>query len=992
MNTPTAASSSAHVPHGSQTNGQHAHAGSQGPSALQPSDTFIHRHIAPSEADIAEMLGELGYASLDAFTDAVVPEGIRVRKPMALGHPRAEHELLNELHAIASQNQVFRSYIGTGYSDCITPPVIQRNILENPGWYTQYTPYQAEIAQGRLEALLNFQTLVCDLTAMPLAGASLLDEGTAAAEAMAMCFSIAGGHDGADTRKLFVIAQDCHPQTIAVVQTRARYLGVDTLVTDIKKIDFAKHAGQICGVLAQYPATDGRVECYEQLAKNAHAAGAQFVVACDLLALTLLKAPGEFGADIAVGSAQRFGVPMGFGGPHAAFIATRPEHARRMPGRLIGVSKDAQGNTALRMAIQTREQHIKRDKATSNICTAQALLAIMASMYAVYHGPDGLRKIAQRIRAMTQTLRVGLLRLGHHIGDDLVFDTLRVKPAGRAASAVLEAARARRMNLRDFGDGTLGVSLDETTSIADLRDLLAAFGGTGTENITELASASKFDLPPAFARQSGYLTHPIFNSHHSEHELLRYIFTLMGRDLSMAHSMIPLGSCTMKLNATSEMLPVTWAHFGKLHPFAPSDQTKGYQRLFRDLETWLAEITGFAAVSLQPNAGAQGEYAGLLVIRAYHESRGDHHRIICLIPDSAHGTNPASAVIAGFKVVPVKCDGQGNVDIPDLKAKALLHAKNLGALMVTYPSTHGVFEAGIKEITSIVHAQGGQVYMDGANMNAQVGLTSPGAIGADVCHLNLHKTFCIPHGGGGPGMGPIGVAAHLAPFLPGHPVVSPNTSKQAIGPVSAAPWGSASILTISWVYIALMGAEGLKKATQVAMLNANYMAHRLHKHFGILYTGQNGLCAHEFILDCRPFDVLVGIKTEDLAKRLMDYGFHAPTMSWPVPGTLMVEPTESEPKGELDRFCDAMISIREEISRIERGEWPKDSNPLKHAPHTAGVVTGDTWDRPYSRQVGAFPAAWVRDHKFWPFVARIDNAFGDRNLVCTCPPMAEYAN
>jgi glycine dehydrogenase len=968
-------------------------------SVLNPSDTFAHRHIGPSEADISEMLSFVGYDSLEAFTDAVVPESIRNRQAMRLSAPadranRGEHELLGELRAIAKKNTVLRSMIGMGYHDTITPGVILRNIMENPGWYTQYTPYQAEIAQGRLEALLNFQTMVSDLTGLPLAGASLLDEGTAAAEAMAMCFAIAGGHETGAARSTFLVAKDCHPQTIAVVQTRGESLGLNVRVVDPATIDFAKDGPGACGVLLQYPATDGRIECYQALAESAHKMGVTVVCATDLLALTLIKAPGEWGADVAIGSAQRFGVPMGFGGPHAAFIATRSEHARKLPGRIIGVSRDADGQPALRMAIQTREQHIKREKATSNICTAQALLAIMASMYAVYHGPEGLERIARRVRAFTAALRTGLRRAGHAINDaDLVFDTLRVRPAGRSAQDVLRDAVARGVNLRNFGDGTVGISCDETTTRADVRAVLAAFGGSGLEDVDALLKGAALDLPPVFARQSGYLTHPVFNSHHSESEMLRYIFRLQGRDLSLAHSMISLGSCTMKLNATSEMIPVTWPEFGALHPFAPAEQTLGYQTIFRQLEDWLSEITGFAGTSLQPNAGSQGEYAGLMVIRAYHRSRNQAHRNVCLIPDSAHGTNPASAVIAGMRVVAVKNDAMGNVDLDDLKAKIAANRDNLGALMVTYPSTYGVFEERIKEICTLVHAAGGQVYMDGANMNAQVGLTSPGLIGADVCHLNLHKTFCIPHGGGGPGVGPICVAKHLVPFLPSHPVRSPDgATAHSIGPISAAPYGSPSILLISWVYIALMGAEGLRKATQVAILSANYMAKRLESHFPILFRGENNLCAHEFILDPRSAQK-VGVTVEDIAKRLQDYGFHGPTMSWPVGGTLMIEPTESEPKAELDRFCQAMIGIREEIRAVEEGRADKASNVLRNAPHTVRRTTATEWAYPYSRQEAAFPthAPWLRDSKFWPSVARVDNPYGDRNLVCTCPPVSDYA-
>ena len=947
----------------------HADRAGHAASLLGPTDTFAHRHIGPDEADIRAMLDAIGCASHEDLIDQTVPRSIRLGRELKLGAERGEFELLHELKGMASKNKVFRSFIGTGYHDCITPPVIQRNILENPGWYTQYTPYQAEIAQGRLEALLNFQTMISDLTGLPLAGASLLDEGTAAAEAMAMCFAAAGGHDG--PKRAFFVARDCHPQTIEVVRTRAESLGIEVRVGDPRAIDFGP--GDLCGILVQYPTTDGRIEDYFNEIEAAHKAGALAVVAADLLALALLTPPGEFGADVAVGSAQRFGVPMGAGGPHAAYIATRSEHARRMPGRIIGVSRDSHGDPALRMAIQTREQHIRRERATSNICTAQALLAIMAGMYGVYHGPEGIRRIA-----------------------------LRVMPVRAGADAVLAAGRERHLNFRDFGDGTVGLTCDETTTREDVLRALDAFAAamdvapvaTSVEDVDALLAASPakpgdFGCP---TRSSGFMTHPVFNSHHSETELLRYIFQLQQKDLSLAHSMIPLGSCTMKLNATSEMLPVTWPEFGRIHPFAPADQVRGYAEMFRQLEAWLAEITGFAAVSLQPNAGSQGEYAGLMVIRAYHHHRGEKRRNVCLIPDSAHGTNPASAVIAGMRVVPVACDDRGNVDIADLASKAEEHKADLAALMVTYPSTHGVFEEGIKEICGIVHRHGGLVYMDGANMNAQVGVCRPGDIGADVCHLNLHKTFCIPHGGGGPGMGPIGVAAHLAPFLPSHPVVAPDSAgANAIGPISAAPYGSPSILTISWVYIALMGAAGLRRATEVAILNANYMAGRLEGHYPIVYTGAHGRVAHEFILDCRGFEKTAGIKVDDIAKRLMDYGFHGPTMSWPVGGTLMIEPTESESKAELDRLCDAMIRIREEIRAIEQGAMSRDDNPLRHAPHTIRAVTASEWKHAYPREQAAFPAPWLRERKFWPSVGRVDNPYGDRHLVCTCPPMAEYA-
>jgi glycine dehydrogenase len=871
-----------------------------------------------------------------------------------------------------------------GYHDCLVPAVIQRNVLENPGWYTQYTPYQAEIAQGRLEALLNFQTMVADLTGLPLANASLLDEATAAAEAMHVALSVDKGE-----RRGFFVADDVHPQTIAVVKTRARPLGLQVHVGRPEPLDFAGQG--LFGALVQYPTTDGRVLDYSAFVERAHAAGALVVVATDLLALTLLKPPGEWGADIAIGSSQRFGVPLGFGGPHAAFMATRDEHKRHLPGRLVGVSKDAEGRPAYRLALQTREQHIRRDKATSNICTAQVLLAVMAGMYAVYHGPDGLRRIARRVHALTAVLAAGLRRLGFEPGGAPFFDTLRVKLEARSGAAVVERARSKGVNLRSYADGSVGVALDETVRVEELDLLFEAFSGKAAPfTAAALASEVSAEIPAPLARESAFLTHEVFGAHHSEHEMLRYLHRLQAKDLSLTTSMIPLGSCTMKLNATTEMVPVSWPEFAALHPFAPEDQWRGYAEMFAQLEKWLAEITGFAAVSLQPNAGSQGEYAGLLSIRGYHESRGEGHRDACLIPVSAHGTNPASAVTAGFRVVAVACDERGNVDVADLRKKAEEHAARLGALMITYPSTHGVFEEEIKEICAIVHAHGGQVYMDGANMNAQVGLTSPGRIGADVCHLNLHKTFCIPHGGGGPGMGPIGVAAHLEPFLPGHPLGALLGETAAVGPVAAAPFGSASILPISWAYIAMMGSSGLKRATEVAILNANYMAKRLSTHYEIVYSGKHGRVAHEFIVDCRPFKK-AGVEVEDIAKRLMDYGFHAPTMSFPVVGTLMVEPTESEPKAELDRFCDAMIAIREEIREVETGKVKAEDSVLRHAPHTARAIASSDWDRPYSRERAAFPAPWVREAKFWPAVARIDNTWGDRNLVCTCPPVAAFS-
>lgn len=971
---------------------------------LSFSDGFTHRHIGPSETDIGVMLERLGFSSLDEFTDQLVPASIQLDEELDIPAARGEHEFLNSLKSIANKNKVFRSCIGQGYTDTVTPPVILRNVLENPGWYTQYTPYQAEIAQGRLEALLNFQTVVADLTGLPLAGASLLDEPTAAAEAMGMCVSIAN-----HKRNGFFAAEDCHPQVLALLQTRCKGLGIQLKIGPIEEIDFAFGDGGLCGILLAYPSTDGRFEDYQSLASEAKDKQCLVVACADLLSLTLYKPPGEWGADICVGSAQRFGVPMGLGGPHAAFISTHEKHARKLPGRIIGVSKDAQGNRALRMAIQTREQHIRRDKATSNICTAQALLAIINSFYAIYHGPEGLRRIANRIHAFTCALARGIEKLGHSVGYEdgaaiRRFDTLRIrlgKGRKHAARQIADAARERKINLREYEDGSLGVTLDETVDSALVADLLAAFNfghftGFAVEELLKEAQDNGLTSFGDLERTSDYLTHEVFQSYRSETELLRYISKLQSRDLSLAHSMIPLGSCTMKLNATSEMIPVTWPEFANIHPFAPDTQWRGYTQMFRELERWLSEVTGFAAVSLQPNAGAQGEYAGLLVIQAYHEHQArlagtENKRTVCLIPTSAHGTNPASAVMAGMKVVPIKCDEQGNIDLSDLSAKALQYSEELAALMVTYPSTHGVFEATIQEVCEIVHKCGGQVYMDGANMNAQVGLTSPGKCGADVCHLNLHKTFCIPHGGGGPGMGPIGVAPQLVEFLPGHPVQRPDTAGEfAIGPISGAPYGSASILTISYVYTALMGGEGLKKASQVAILNANYMAKRLREHYDIVYTDEQGFVAHEFIIDCRGFEKSAGIKIDDVAKRLMDYGFHGPTMSWPVPGTLMIEPTESESKAELDRFCDAMISIRQEIQAIEDGKLDRENNPLVNAPHTQHVIGSDSWERPYSREQAAWPLPWLRDAKFWPTVGRIDNAYGDRNLVCSCTPMSDF--
>ncbi|HEX5580623.1 MAG TPA: aminomethyl-transferring glycine dehydrogenase [Gemmatimonadaceae bacterium] len=951
---------------------------------FEAAGSFVERHIGPNPAEVTEMLGVLGYDSLDAFIDAVVPAGIRMERPLALPKGMGETEILAEMREVAAQNKVMRSYIGMGYNGCIVPPVIQRNVLENPGWYTAYTPYQAEIAQGRLEALLNFQTVVMDLTGMEIANASLLDEGTAAAEAMAMSHAVAGTAG----REVFFVSESCHPQTIEVVRTRAKARGLTVVVGDHREFEFGS---QVFGALVQYPATDGAVYDYREFVERAHAAGALVTVAADLLSLILLTPPGEWGADVVVGTTQRFGVPMGYGGPHAAYFATRDEYRRQMPGRIIGVSRDAEGKPALRMALQTREQHIRREKATSNVCTAQVLLAVMAGMYAVWHGPEGLKKIALRVRRMATTLAAGVRRMGYVVTHDHFFDTIRVELGQREASTIMTAARERGINLRQMDAHTICVALDETVDEGDLVDLLDAFhrGERYGFTVADLEKDADVPLPQELARTSDFLTHPVFNTHHSETEMLRYLRTLESRDLSLVHSMIPLGSCTMKLNATAEMMPITFPGFAELHPFAPADQAIGYRKLFDELEGALAEITGFAGVSLQPNAGSQGEFAGLLVIRRYHEANGQGERDVCLIPQSAHGTNPASAVMAGMRVVVVKTDDDGNIDVADLRAKAEQHASRLAALMVTYPSTHGVFEASIREVCEIVHAHGGQVYMDGANLNAMVGLARPGDIGADVCHLNLHKTFCIPHGGGGPGMGPIGVAAHLVPYLPGHPVVPTGGD---LGPISAAPWGSADILPISHVYIKLMGGEGLTLATKVAILNANYIAERLAEHYPVLYRGQNGRVAHECIIDTRPLKQSAGVEVEDIAKRLMDYGFHAPTVSFPVAGTLMIEPTESESKAELDRFCDALISIREEVRAVETGAADRQNNVLKRAPHTMGAVITSDWDRPYTREQAVFPAPWTRERKFWPAVSRVESAYGDRNLVCSCPPVDTYTD
>ena len=942
-------------------------------------NSFARRHIGPNQEEIDAMLGSIDFDGLDSLIEAAIPKSIRLNRELDLPEAKSESEALIELRTIANKNKVARSFIGAGYYDCITPPVIQRNILENPGWYTAYTPYQAELAQGRLEALLNFQTMVTDLTGLEIANASLLDEATAAAEAMALCHAVV------PNRQTFFIADNCHPQTIEVVRTRAKPLGIQIKIDNFSQFKFDS---TIFAALVQYPATDGAIYDYSEFVGQAHEAGALVVVAADILALTLLKPPGEFGADVAVGNTQRFGVPLGFGGPHAAYFATRDEYKRHMPGRLVGVSRDAEDRPAYRLALQTREQHIRRDKATSNICTAQVLLAVIASMYAVYHGPHGVRAIAGRIHRLTSQLASDLRQLGFKIAHEHFFDTIRVEV--ESSSTIIEHAEKAGCNLRAFGPRAVGISFDETTTSHDIELLMSIFRGTHVRDFVD----DDFDEPPvriprSAVRSSQFLTHPIFNTHDTETEMLRYLKKLESRDLSLTTSMIPLGSCTMKLNATAEMFPISWPEISKLHPFAPDDQTTGYVEMCNQLEEWLAEISGFAAVSLQPNAGSQGEFAGLLAIREYHASRDEAHRNVCLIPTSAHGTNPASAVMAGFKVLPVACLKDGDIDLADLRAKADEHARDLAALMVTYPSTHGVFETTIREICEVVHAHGGQVYMDGANMNAQVGLCRPGDYGADVCHLNLHKTFCIPHGGGGPGVGPIGVAKHLVPFLPTAASLNQNIDiNKLVGPVAAAPYGSASILTISWMYIRMMGAAGLTKATQIAILSANYIAKRLDQYFPVLFKGKHGLVAHECILDLRQWKD-AGIEVEDVAKRLMDYGFHAPTISWPVAGTMMVEPTESEPKHELDRFCDALISIHAEIDAIANGKADRENNVLKNAPHTARQIASDKWNRPYSREQAAFPAPWTREHKFWPAVARIDNVYGDRNLFCSCPPLDE---
>ena len=948
-----------------------------------PAD-FEARHLGPDRADVVAMLEAVGYDSLDALVGDTVPTSIRMEGDLELPAALTEAQLLARLSKIASTNQVFRSYLGMGYSDTVVPGVILRNIMENPGWYTQYTPYQAEIAQGRLEALLNFQTMVIDLTGLDIANASLLDEATAAAEAMHLAHAEAKG-----SANTFFVSESCHPQTIEVVKTRAWPLEIEVVVGDHDR--FGLHDG-VFGVLLQYPCTSGNVIDYRPFVARAKALGAVIVVASDLMSLALLTPPGEWGADVVVGNSQRFGVPLGFGGPHAAFMSATESFKRKMPGRIIGVSVDADGNPALRMALQTREQHIRREKATSNICTAQVLLAIMAGAYAVYHGPDGIKAIAERIRNLTGVLSAGLGLLGHELLTDTFFDTIRVRPTLDAGDVPARAVEAG-INLRDFGDGSLGIALDEVATADDLDDLFTIFnGGARTEfSARELSKRGAAPELPVWARRTmPYLEHEVFNRYRSETEMLRYLHRLESRDLSLNASMIPLGSCTMKLNATSQMAGVTWPDFGRIHPCAPLEQVEGYSTVFAELEQWLAEISGFVATSLQPNSGAQGEYAGLLTIRAYHEDRGEHDRNVCLIPASAHGTNPASAVMAGMKVVVVKSTEGGTIDIADLESKATEHADDLAAIMVTYPSTHGVFEEEIRDVCRIVHENGGLVYLDGANLNAQVGLARPGDYGADVCHINLHKTFAIPHGGGGPGMGPICVNEKLAPFLPSHPMHNVGGEK-AIGAVSAAPWGSASILVISWAYIAMLGPDGVRRASEVAILGANYMAKRLETHFDILYRSESGLVAHEFIVDLRPLKRATGITEEDVAKRLIDYGFHAPTVSFPVIGTLMIEPTESEPKEEMDRFVDALISIHAEVQQVELGIADAKDNALKNAPHTAAMCTADVWSHAYPRSQAAYPTPWTREFKFWPSVRRVDNAYGDRNLVCSCPPVEAYA-
>ena len=933
--------------------------------AKNSTQKFSHRHIGPNDHEINEMLSFLGYESIDELIHKTIPDNILLKDKLDIGDGLSEHEFLKTIKSVASKNKIVKSFIGMGYYGTITPPVILRNILENPGWYTAYTPYQAEISQGRLEALLNFQTMVTDMTGLEIANASLLDEATAAAEAMVLMYRSSKNGDQ------FFVADDCHPQTIDVLKTRAEPIGIQLVIVPPNKFNFTD---QVFGYLIQCPTTDGKVFDYRVICDKAHQVGAFVAVATDLLSLAIIPEPGSFDADIAIGNSQRFGVPLGFGGPHAAFLAAKENFKRKMPGRIIGLSKDSHDNQALRMALQTREQHIRRDKATSNICTAQVLLSVIAGMYAVYHGPKGIYEIAHSVHSNARKLATALTNGGYKIVHDQFFDTIRISLNGKN----LELEKAE-MNFRKFDNGDIGIAIDETSTHSDIAKIIKIFG-------VNFKSKSEYKLTSS--RNTQYLLHEVFNSYHSETEMMRYLKKLESKDLSLNTSMISLGSCTMKLNAAAEMMPISWPEFNTIHPFAPKDQTRGYYQLFESLSKWLVDITGLHSCSLQPNSGAQGEYAGLMVIRAYHRDKGDNNRTVCLIPESAHGTNPASAVMAGMDVVVIKCDESGNIDVQDLKEKSMANKNNLSALMITYPSTHGVFEESVSEICDIIHSNGGQVYLDGANLNAMVGLSRLGEFGADVCHINLHKTFAIPHGGGGPGMGPICVGEHLSPYLPGHPVLS-NDSK-SISAISAAPFGSAGILPISWGYISMLGNEGVKKASQIAILNANYMAKRLENDYKVLFRGINGTSAHEFIIDLRGLKNDTGISDEDIAKRLIDYGFHAPTMSWPVPGTLMIEPTESESKKELDRFCDAMVSIKKEIDDVVNGKFDSEDNPLKNAPHTALSIMNDNWNHKYSREIAAYPAAWLKDYKYWPTVGRVDNAFGDRNLICTCPPIDDY--
>ena len=931
---------------------------------------FVDRHVGPNQEELSQMLHTIGVGSIEELIDLSIPKSIQSKEKLNVGNGISEKELIEKLKSIAEKNTIMKTYIGMGYYNCITPPVIQRNILENPGWYTQYTPYQAEISQGRLEALINFQTMVCDLTALPIANASLLDEATAAAEAMTMTYRMS------KDRNIFLVSKHCHPQTIDLLKTRSEPLGITVQLCDDDDFIFNQN---VFGSILQYPDTNGSVNNFQKITNAAHKESAYVIIATDLMSLALLKPPGELGADVALGSSQRFGVPMGYGGPHAAFFAVKENFKRFLPGRLIGVSVDSEGNQAYRMSLQTREQHIRREKATSNICTAQVLLAIMSGMYAVYHGPKRIKEIARTIHQHTCDLATSLSKAGYEILNDTFFDTIRFLGPDKTKEKLLK----HNINIREFSDGSLGISIDETVMKKDISHLLSILNVSHELN-------NKSTLPSDLRRETSFLSHPVFNSYHSETEMLRYIHRLETKDLSLNTSMIPLGSCTMKLNATTEMIGVTWPEFASIHPFVPVNQAKGYKHLFDDLSNWLGDITGLPGVSLQPNSGAQGEYAGLMVIRAFHLSQGDSNRNVCLIPESAHGTNPASAIMCGMEVIVVKCDSKGNIDIEDLKNKAQKHQNNLAALMITYPSTHGVFESTVQKICKIIHDYKGQVYMDGANLNAMVGVSRVSDIGVDVCHINLHKTFAIPHGGGGPGMGPICAAKHLTSFLPSHNVIPCNTSSNAISAVSATPWGSAGVLPISWSYMALLGNEGMKKSTSIAILNANYMAKLLEDHFPILYRGENGFNAHEFIIDLRPIRKESGITDEDIAKRLMDYGFHAPTMSWPVPGTLMIEPTESESKNELDRFCSAMISIKKEINDVIEGKSDAKNNMLKNSPHTMETITKETWDYPYTREDAVFPALWLREYKYWPTVGRIENAIGDRNLICTCPDISDY--